>query len=142
MFRFLFALLVFDFLYSFAVGLILIGPALVLAALDARFGPTKSGSWISGLLGCTLCAIQGVIVAQAVEISLAADPARWDPLWWLIGFIFSVPIAQIKSLGDPLHAKNAWIAILASNVAYVCGLLKMFPSFQFIGAIAEVLAVS
>ena len=123
MIAFLIRVLIFDFVYSFAVGLVLLLVMLPFAALSKSDQPGPL-SYVVGIpLGMALCAIQGIMVGAAVVVALQSDPSRWDPLWYVLGFCFSVPIALVRSLGDPQQSRFAGLGILSSNVAYVLACL-------------------
>ena len=131
MFVFLIKLTFFNFLYSFAVGLILTIVMLPMLALlkSERPGPL---SYLFGILvGMPLCAIQGIMIAAAVVVALQLDPARWDPIWYILGFVFSAPIALVRSQGDPEQSAFSGLGILSSNIAYIlaCILPQYIPPF-------------
>ncbi len=66
------------------------------------------------------------MVAAAVVVSLQLQPGRWDPVWYGVGFMFSVPIALMKSFGDPQQGQFATFGMLASSLAYI--LACVFPA--------------
>ena len=74
--------------------------------------------FFGGLLGAAVCLGQGLIVAGAVGLALYHDASRWDWLWYVVGFVWSAPIALVKGLSDP-EDKWAWCGILISEIAYV-----------------------
>jgi len=92
-------------------------------------GPLSYAIGIPG--GIVLCAIQGTMVAAAVVVALQSDPTRWAIVWYVLGFIFCVPIAIVRSLGDPEQSRFAGLAILSSNLAYIvaCIAPQFIPPF-------------
>ncbi len=124
MIPFILKLLIFDFAYSFLVGLILMAIMLPIIAISKQEEPGLIGYIIGIPIGLALCAAQGIIVAAAVVLSLQIDPNRWTIIWYLIGFGFSVPIAFVKGLNDP-NQRFLGFGILASNVSYI--LACIFP---------------
>jgi len=111
--------MIFDFVFSFVVGLVLLVVMLPLVALSKSDEPGPL-SYVVGIpIGMAICTIQGLMIGAAVVVALQADPSRWAVGWYILGFSFSVPIALVKSLGDPQQAPFAGLGILASNVAFV-----------------------
>ena len=126
MIAFLIRVLIFDFVFSFAVGVVLLVIMLPFAALSKSEQPGTLSYAVGIPLGMALCAVQGIMIAAAVVVAIHSDPSRWAPVWYVLGFAFSVPIAIVRSLGDPEQSDFAGlVAILSSNLAYV--LACIFP---------------
>ena len=126
MLSFFFKAFVFDFVYSFLVGLVM---TVVLLPFTV-FSDSEEPGWISFSISLTsgilLCAVQGIMLASAVVFALKVEPSRWDIVWYLVGFFFSVPIALIRSLGDSRQGEFATAGILSADIAYV--LACIFPA--------------
>ena len=127
MFYFLVRAFIFDFIYSFLVGLCITVIALPFLAFSNSDEPGQISSLISIVAGIVLCAIQGIMLAAAVVVALEIEPSRWSIAWYLAGFFFSVPIALTRSLGDPEQGGFAGVGILSSNLAYILSCL--FPQY-------------
>jgi len=116
---YLIKLLIFDFVYSFVIGIVLFVPSLLLVHFQGERKLNEQNSPINLiflLIGSLICAGQGIIIAKSVEFSLFNDPTRWHILYYLTGFLMSVPIALMKGLNDN---KLNWIGIVVSNLAYI-----------------------
>jgi hypothetical protein len=127
---FLFSLLVFDLLYSFVIGLALMVPAVLISDSPEHSSQDSQTdgrvSWgqvlimaFTILVAAALCAGHGLIVAEAVNISLVADPGRWRLLWWILGFLFSVPLALVQSFGKSEDSTWEGVGCLISIATYI-----------------------
>lgn len=118
-FGYLIKLLIFDFVYSFVIGIILFIPSLLVLLIQGEKKLSNQNSpinFIFLLIGFIICAGQGIIIAKSVEISLLNDTTRWNILYYVTGFLVSVPIALMKGINDN---KWNWIGIIVSNLAFI-----------------------
>lgn len=114
-------LLIFNFLYSFAVGaicFIVTIPFIKLLTNDARRLPTPV-IVTACIFGAVVCAIHGVVVGDAVHLSLLQNPDAWRWLWYLVGYMFAAPIAILRSLADPAQSIYSVHGVTVSLAAYV-----------------------
>lgn len=111
--------------------------ALPFAALikEGRNGVAKL---LGGLvLGLPITAAQGLIVAHATTLSLAAEPERWVVAWFLTGLFFSVPIATIR--GD---SRYRWLGIATADLAYIVGFFLPEAVLDFLRPVGQLLAMA
>jgi hypothetical protein len=140
MIKYIFKLLVFDFGYSFFMGLIVLIPSLLLIPFikenEEKQNPILLA--IGFLIGGFLILGQAFIISRATEISLLVDPSRSHFLWYLIGFCFSTPIALVK--GQSQNKYN-WIGIPLAHVFYLIGVFSDFDNIEIVNRISKYLSV-
>lgn len=121
MLLFLFRGIIFDVLYSFIVGGILLVLMLPFVVGERESREPSGGSVIIGfLVGLPLCAVQGLIFAAAFTLAMEQDPSRIKALWWLIGAALSTPLA-LAANRDPEQASFRTIGWLCAVGAFAVG---------------------
>lgn len=130
-------LFIFNYAFSFFVGLITILPALILSTfLKQNKEPGIAIKVIGGLTAFIIVAAQSLIISRATELSLIADPSRITFLWYFIGFIFCTPLALTQKGNQD---DNTWMLILGSYIIYLIGIFTNLDSNVYIQSIAKLI---
>ena len=142
-------LIVANFIHSVSLGLISMCAIPFFCLLGTGASQPENRNIKKMLLGMMLAlpfvVLLPILTAKATHFALAADPGRYDFLWWLLALLGGVaPVAISRNFSDPAEEISSGVSIVFCIITFAVFAIwnPSLPSFLgFIEKLAKGLAV-